>query len=911
MAKNKNSFKNANKKGSSKTSTKVTNSNKVPDTTSATTNTTKNVNVNDSTTSTNNNSSNNGNKIDNKGFDIDNLLNNKNLPPISAIFLGKFDVHTGYTLKWFKNLDNLNNNKNLLDGLEFKILPSGLHSIEKDTICFIQPKSSSISTISDNQNLDEFNCYYGISIFRQNSSHLKTTITNNSNGTSSINRNDVKMYSLGILIDPIHANSFYNSNLLNSITWKPKLFSSCWNYNKILDNLLIEFMKNTDLIINNNYLIFEKFFENYKFIDLNNSNNKFKNIIKNVNYNRKKSISNINNSIESDKNLNLNLTSSNNNTTNNNTPIITNSDHMILSLFKLIDDLGPSIFTIWKLALLRKKLILFAEAPPSSVELYSSTPTSEGETTANNNTGNIEEENNIHDHDEEEEEDSYHPKISDFSKFVYDISLLSSVPQEIKLSLLKSGISEEKLNNLEILKPIYNLCVNDIDYLKKLDKESPFIGSTTDQIILDKSNLYDYAVKIPSYYKKPNSQPSNFTDTPQTPTSTSDAQSLSPSSLATADNDSNINNFNHKSSKSKTPSSNLSLSSSTFVPSSSGNSIYSLPSSQSNNGNKHELDIPLILESKNFRTSLAKSSVKSSQRDMKRFLLLFHSIFDNFKSNNKFNKPSKNIIKQSKPQYHDDIGEEDATFESNVEAPLLPSLTTSSSTAVLNIDDSNDDDDEHNDHGDASADYYEASELQEQNEQLMNYYKGITEPMSIREFIWKGFSWWATAGSDGNDEDELEYDRILLGNLILKNSNGADMNETDSKIENVLLLVGYFQSLTVKIFSMLIDLINNNESAKDSGSRNKQRQQHQGDDSNNTSFDSADDESEALLSHDNGANETESHSDDIIYIEHRDIYEMGLDPYSEFDVFFLTELVDLWWDKKVKIGTYLGNLCCI
>ncbi|GME72083.1 unnamed protein product [[Candida] boidinii] len=137
------------------------------------------------------------------------------------------------------------------------------------------------------------------------------------------------------------------------------------------------------------------------------------------------------------------------------------------------------------------------------------------------------------------------------------------------------------------------------------------------------------------------------------------------------------------------------------------------------------------------------------------------------------------------------------------------------------------------------------------------------------------------------------------------------MNETDSKIENVLLLVGYFQSLTVKIFSMLIDLINNNESAKDSGSRNKQRQQHQGDDSNNTSFDSADDESEALLSHDNGANETESHSDDIIYIEHRDIYEMGLDPYSEFDVFFLTELVDLWWDKKVKIGTYLGNLCCI
>ncbi|OWB67912.1 hypothetical protein B5S30_g3282 [[Candida] boidinii] len=720
------------------------------------------------------------------------------------------------------------------------------------------------------------------------------------------------MYSLGILIDPIHANSFYNSNLLNSVTWKPKLFSSCWNYNKILDELLVEFMENTDAIISSNYLNFERFFENYKFMDLNNSNNKFKNIIKNVNYNRKKSISNINNSNESDKNLSLassnttsNITTNNSNTLNS--TVATNSDHMILSLFKLIDDLGPSIFTIWKLALLRKKLILYAEAPPSSVELYSSTPTSTastGETDNKHNNGHIE---NPDDYDDDD--DSYHPKISDFSKFVYDISLLSSVPQEIKLSLLKSGISERKLNDLEILKPIYNLCVNDIDYLKKLDEGSHFIGSTTDQIILDKSSLYDYAVKIPSHYKKPNYQPSSVTDTPQTHTSTSVS---SPSSLVTADYDanadSNVDGFNNKSSKSKFPSSNSSLSSSTFVPSSGGDSVYSLSSSQSND--KLELDVPLILESKNFRNSLAKSSVKSSQRDMKRFLLLFHSIFDNFNSS-KFNKKSKNIIKPSKPHYRDDISEENATLESNVEAPLLPSLTTSSSTALLNIDDSNDDDGhDFIGGGDDSADYYEASELQEQNEQLMNYYKAITEPMSIREFIWKGFSWWATAGSDGNDEDELEYDRILLGNLILKNSNGANMNEADSKIENVLLLVGYFQSLTVKIFSMLIDLINNNESAKDNGSRDKQRHQ-QGDESNNSLFFDSADEGEALLSHGNSANETRSHSDDTICIEHRDIYEMGLDPYSEFDVFFLTELVDLWWGKKVKIGTYLGNLCCI
>ncbi|GMF08577.1 unnamed protein product [[Candida] boidinii] len=159
-----------------------------------------------------------------------------------------------------------------------------------------------------------------------------------------------------------------------------------------------------------------------------------------------------------------------------------------------------------------------------------------------------------------------------------------------------------------------------------------------------------------------------------------------------ANADSNGDGFNNKSSKSKSPSSNSSLSSSTFVPSSGRNSVYSLSSSQSND--KLELDVPLILESKNFRNSLAKSSVKSSQRDMKRFLLLFHSIFDNFNSS-KFNKKSKSIIKRSKTHYRDDISEENDTLESNAEAPLLPSLTTSSSTALLNIDDSNDDDDGH------------------------------------------------------------------------------------------------------------------------------------------------------------------------------------------------------------------------
>lgn len=55
------------------------------------------------------------------------------LPPLSALFLIDFDVRAGYTIAWKRAEDGIE-----LEGLvEYKSLPSGLHTVDDDLIYFI------------------------------------------------------------------------------------------------------------------------------------------------------------------------------------------------------------------------------------------------------------------------------------------------------------------------------------------------------------------------------------------------------------------------------------------------------------------------------------------------------------------------------------------------------------------------------------------------------------------------------------------------------------------------------------------------------------------------------------------------------------------------------------------------------
>lgn len=55
------------------------------------------------------------------------------LPPISALFLIDFDVKAGYTIVWKKAVPGLE----LEGAVEYKSLPSGLHSVPEDLVYFV------------------------------------------------------------------------------------------------------------------------------------------------------------------------------------------------------------------------------------------------------------------------------------------------------------------------------------------------------------------------------------------------------------------------------------------------------------------------------------------------------------------------------------------------------------------------------------------------------------------------------------------------------------------------------------------------------------------------------------------------------------------------------------------------------
>lgn len=87
-----------------------------------------------------------------------------------VVFIHEFDVLKGNTLSW------TNGNAEALEGLEFTVLPSGIHLRERDTIYF------------------QFNGKSGLAVFRQNSLDLDAS-------QHYIDRSQVKIFSFGTLFD--------------------------------------------------------------------------------------------------------------------------------------------------------------------------------------------------------------------------------------------------------------------------------------------------------------------------------------------------------------------------------------------------------------------------------------------------------------------------------------------------------------------------------------------------------------------------------------------------------------------------------------------------------------------------------------------------------------------------------------
>lgn len=62
-------------------------------------------------------------------------------PPISALFLIYFDIKAGYTIGWKRSVPGIE-----LEGVvEYKSLPSGLHTVKEDLIYFVHDNHAGLS----------------------------------------------------------------------------------------------------------------------------------------------------------------------------------------------------------------------------------------------------------------------------------------------------------------------------------------------------------------------------------------------------------------------------------------------------------------------------------------------------------------------------------------------------------------------------------------------------------------------------------------------------------------------------------------------------------------------------------------------------------------------------------------------
>lgn len=74
-------------------------------------------------------------------FNIDISTSNPDLPPISAVFLVLFDIKAGYTIAWKRALPGIE-----VEGVvEYKSLPSGLHTVNEDLVYFVHDNYAGLS----------------------------------------------------------------------------------------------------------------------------------------------------------------------------------------------------------------------------------------------------------------------------------------------------------------------------------------------------------------------------------------------------------------------------------------------------------------------------------------------------------------------------------------------------------------------------------------------------------------------------------------------------------------------------------------------------------------------------------------------------------------------------------------------
>lgn len=135
------------------------------------------------------------------------------LPKVACVFLAQFDVKLGYKLVW----SSLANDSEI-SGIEASALPSGIHEYSATTVYLTHKIRGRL--------------HYGFARFRQVDRNPESN-----HNVAATDRLLVKMYSLGVLVEP-----------LKGEFWPPLQYLTLgWEYTAAVDSTLVDFLNDEDL----------------------------------------------------------------------------------------------------------------------------------------------------------------------------------------------------------------------------------------------------------------------------------------------------------------------------------------------------------------------------------------------------------------------------------------------------------------------------------------------------------------------------------------------------------------------------------------------------------------------------------------------------------------------------------------
>ncbi|KAK9475634.1 hypothetical protein V1514DRAFT_23970 [Lipomyces japonicus] len=348
-------------------------------------------------------------------------------PPLVAMFLVRFDVKKGYVLEWQRTASTFAKRvlchclAVTLDMIEFQALPSGLHNSKSDVIYFMHGE-----------------LYAGVSVYQQVTS-------------SDPNERFSKMMSLGVLV-PVATRK-------NKTRVAAGRFGRSWAHVESLRSLLNDYINSSGVDVST----FENYYLLYglQILELSSSSTPvsssslpsdtalyYPSRRPSSKYTAQKSPSYVAMANDDDyitvRQSSITL------------PILPKS-HPAYSLPELLDAFGPLIFTVWKAAIARERILIIGDVP-----------------------------------------------IEKGCNFVYDISILANIPRSIAELLPVPAYR---------IRPLFTVGLYDLEYLQALSKLSPaqeamqgksssfygWIAYTTDKILETKHELFDIVIKLPPF----------------------------------------------------------------------------------------------------------------------------------------------------------------------------------------------------------------------------------------------------------------------------------------------------------------------------------------------------------------------------------------------------------------------------